>query len=189
MIIVLPRTTIRPTVSKMLGAQSVQVVSNLKDVSPPLPFDVQAHEKLRQDLTDRVVWLAASTHPGEEDAVAHVHERLRGDLPTLLTIIVPRHPERGDQIGRDLTMRGLTCARRSTGAAISGNTDIYIADNAGRVGLTLPHHQRRLYRRLTRPPRWAESRGSRPGWIAQLSADRTCITLLDYLNVSSPAPP
>ena len=120
---------------KMLGAQSVQVVSNLKDVSPPLPFDVQAHDKLRQDLTDRVVWLAASTHPGEEDAVAHVHERLRGDLPTLLTIIVPRHPERGDQIGRDLAMRGLTCARRSTDATISGDTDIYIADTLGELGL------------------------------------------------------
>jgi len=119
----------------MLGAQSVQVVSNLKDVSPPLPFDVQEQEKLRADLTGRVAWLAASTHPGEEGTVAHVHERLRGDLPNLLTIIVPRHPERGDQIGRDLTARGLTCARRSSGGTISQATDIYIADTLGELGL------------------------------------------------------
>ena len=120
---------------KMLGAQSVQVVSNLKDVSPPLPFDAQEHEKLRDDLAGRTVWLAASTHLGEEDAVAHVHERLRGDLTNLLTIVVPRHPERGDQIGRDLDARGLTCARRSSGDTISEDTDIYIADTLGELGL------------------------------------------------------
>lgn len=120
---------------RMLGAQSVQVVSNLKDLSPPLPFDMQDYETLRDDLSGRVVWLAASTHPGEEDAVAHVHDRLRGDLPTLLTIIVPRHSERGDQIGRDLTARGLTCARRSSGDMILKDTDIYIADTLGELGL------------------------------------------------------
>ena len=147
---------------KMLGAQNVQVVSNLKDVSPPLPFDVPEHEKLRDDLAGRVVWLAASTHPGEEDAVAYVHECLHGDLPTLLTIIVPRHPERGDQIGRDLTARGLTCSRRSSGDAISEDTDIYIADTLGELGLLYRATNVAFVGGSLVPSRRAESRGSRP---------------------------
>jgi len=67
--------------------------------------------------------------------MAAAHRRLAGTRPKLLTIIVPRHPERGPAIAAELTRTGLAVARRSAGEAIEEATQIYLADSMGELGL------------------------------------------------------
>jgi 3-deoxy-D-manno-octulosonic-acid transferase len=81
------------------------------------------------------VWLAASTHPGEEDLVAAAHKNMKQDEPKLLTIIVPRHPERGKPIAEALRATDLNVALRSEGQLPEAATDIYVADTIGELGL------------------------------------------------------
>ncbi len=120
---------------RLLGARNVRVIGNLKDAAAALPFDERERRSLGAAVAGRPVWLAASTHPGEEEAAARVHEELGGEFPGLLTIVAPRHPERGAVIARQLGARGLACARRSQAAAVSAETDVYVADTLGELGL------------------------------------------------------
>ena len=120
---------------RRLGAKNAKSVGNLKFAAPPLPADHKALQQLTTALGDRPRWLAASTHPGEETVVAGVHRRLTADHPGLLTIIVPRHPERGAAIAATLRTGGHSVARRAAGEAIAAATDIYLADTLGELGL------------------------------------------------------
>ena len=81
-----------------LGALRVAVAGNLKFDAPPPPADARALAHLSGLVAGRPVWIAASTHPGEEEAVAAVHQALANRLPGLLTILAPRHPERGPAV-------------------------------------------------------------------------------------------
>ena len=110
-------------------------VGNLKFSVPPLPVEEGILSKLLDVLGARPRWLAASTHPGEEDMAAAVHRRLAGEHPGLLTVIVPRHPDRGAKITARLRGQGLDVAMRSAGDAIKPETDIYLADTMGDMGL------------------------------------------------------
>lgn len=120
---------------RTLGAQNVKCVGNLKYASPDLPCH-------RADLTDlnaltqnRPLWLAASTHPGDETLVGHVHHTLKQHHPKVLTLIAPRHPNRADKIETDLRAQGLTVARRSKKQPPDQATDIYLCDTMGEMGL------------------------------------------------------
>jgi 3-deoxy-D-manno-octulosonic-acid transferase len=109
-----------------LGARNMLPPADLKASANPLPHDPEALAALRAGLPGPV-FLAASTHPGEDALVAEAHGILRERHPTLTTIIVPRHPERGAEIA------ALTGApRRSLGQAPAG---LYIADTLGELGL------------------------------------------------------
>jgi len=81
----------------------------------------------------RPVLLAASTHPGEDETILPAHDALRRRHPDLLTIIAPRHPERGTEIA--MLCGGRVTQRRSESAAPEQNTAIYIADTIGELGL------------------------------------------------------
>lgn len=81
------------------------------------------------------VWLAASTHEGEEEQIASAHRILREHLPGILTILVPRHATRGEAIEQMLTAQGLNVACRSQNDELAGWTDIYLADTMGELGL------------------------------------------------------
>ncbi|NQU61037.1 MAG: 3-deoxy-D-manno-octulosonic acid transferase [Rhodospirillales bacterium] len=118
-----------------LGALNAKHVGNLKFAAPLLPADDGMLEKFRGALSDRPRWLAASTHPGEEKMVAAVHRRLKKKHPDLLTIIVPRHPDRGGEIAAELNAQGLAVSKRSGGDALGAGTDIYLADTLGELGL------------------------------------------------------
>ncbi|HYZ39343.1 MAG TPA: glycosyltransferase N-terminal domain-containing protein, partial [Stellaceae bacterium] len=100
---------------RSLGARRVAVAGDLKMAAAVLPFDHVELLRLRALIGSRPVWLAASTHPGEDEVVAQVHRELAPKHPDLLTIIVPRHPLRGDAIGAMLATRGLRIARRTRG--------------------------------------------------------------------------
>ncbi|NIZ01517.1 3-deoxy-D-manno-octulosonic acid transferase [Thalassospira lucentensis] len=118
-----------------LGATNVSTAGNLKFAAPPLPADDEDLTKLRDQIGKRPVWLASSTFDGEERIAGQVHKNLVAQNPDLLTIIVPRHPVRADAIQAELTAQGLNVSRRSQGHAITGQTDVYLADTMGELGL------------------------------------------------------
>ncbi|EJW11182.1 3-deoxy-D-manno-octulosonic-acid transferase [Rhodovulum sp. PH10] len=118
-----------------LGAPRLGVTGNLKLDGPPLPFDAGKLAVLRRALSGRPVVVAASTHPGEEVAVLEAHRQLRADFPRLLTVLVPRHPERGEEIAALAAAARLEVARRSQNALPNAATEIYLADTLGELGV------------------------------------------------------
>jgi 3-deoxy-D-manno-octulosonic-acid transferase len=116
-----------------LGAHNVQVVGSLKADAPPLTVDEEALAQMRQAIGGRPVLLAAQTHPGEDETILPAHDALRGQFPDLLTILVPRHTERGPDL--EMLCGARAFRRRSTGGRISAQTAIYIADTMGEMGL------------------------------------------------------
>lgn len=125
----------RETAQRLQGldAKSVRISGSLKADAQPLPADPAALEAMRHAIGARPVLLAAQTHPGEDETILPVHDMLRQSHANLLTIIVPRHPERGAEIAMLCSTR--SAARRSQGAMPSGETAIYIADTIGELGL------------------------------------------------------
>ena len=120
---------------RSLGARQVAALGDLKAAAPALPFDRSELSHLRAEIGSRPLWLAASTHTGEEKVAARVHRDLAAHHPGLLTIIVPRHPARGDAIGVMLAEQGLRIARRAHGDPITRDTQVYLADTMGELGL------------------------------------------------------
>ncbi|MDP5215596.1 3-deoxy-D-manno-octulosonic acid transferase [Ruegeria sp. 2205SS24-7] len=108
--------------------------SNLKATSAPLPVDEATRDTLTKAIGDRPVWVASSTHKGEEEQVLQAHKRLLITHPDLLLLLVPRHPERGDEVQRLVKDAGLSCARRSAQEQITGQTQVYMADTLGETG-------------------------------------------------------
>jgi 3-deoxy-D-manno-octulosonic-acid transferase len=100
-----------------------------------LPVDAAELGRLRGQIGSRRLWLAASTHAGEEAIAAAVHRRLVPAHDGLLTIIAPRHPSRGAEIAAMLAGLGMSVARRSARQPITQQTDIYLADTMGELGL------------------------------------------------------
>lgn len=118
-----------------LGCANVVTSGNLKlDVEAP-PADPRQLEQLRAATQRRQVFVAASTHPGEDEIIGGVHRRLARQIPSLLSVIVPRHPDRGAAIAQALTDAGCRVALRSRHELPSGATDIYVADTMGELGL------------------------------------------------------
>jgi 3-deoxy-D-manno-octulosonic-acid transferase len=118
-----------------LGAPQVQVTGNLKLDVPAPPIDSDKLNALKTAIGDRPVVAAASTHPGEDIAVIEAHRRLRNAFPNLLTIIAPRHPQRGRSI-YDLAERaGQMPVLRSQRQLPDRHTQIYVADTMGELGL------------------------------------------------------
>jgi 3-deoxy-D-manno-octulosonic-acid transferase len=120
-----------------LGARPVTVSGNLKGDTIEPPADPTELARLKGEIGGRKTWAAVSTHDGEEDAAIEVHQRLRRRHPDLLTIIVPRHPERADAIATACAEAGLSVARRSAGDTVSPETDIFLGDTIGEMGLYL----------------------------------------------------
>jgi 3-deoxy-D-manno-octulosonic-acid transferase len=118
-----------------LGSRNVVTTGNLKlDVQAP-PADNARLERLMAVTRGRPVTVAASTHPGEEEILLEVHRELAGYFPSLLTVIVPRHPSRGEAIARMIAASGLHVALRSHEDLPTATTDIYVADTMGELGL------------------------------------------------------
>lgn len=116
-----------------LGARKVEITGSLKADAPPLPADAARLAALKQAIGARPVLLGASTHPGEDETILPAHDTLRKQFPDLLTIVVPRHPERGRDIAMLCGARPV--ARRATGALPSGKTAVYVGDTMGELGL------------------------------------------------------
>jgi len=118
-----------------LGAPRVSATGNLKLDLPAPPADDAVLGRLKQIVGKRPVVVAASTHPGEEATVIGAHRRLRAKFPALLTIIVPRHPTRGESIAEIAKSAGVAIALRSRRAQPMPDIGVYIADTLGELGL------------------------------------------------------
>lgn len=118
-----------------LGSRNVVTTGNLKLDVPAPPADAAKLERLMAVTRGRAIVLAASTHPGEESLLLRAHQTLAGFFPSLLTIIVPRHPNRGEAIARSIPACGLRVTLRSREELPTGTTDIYVADTMGELGL------------------------------------------------------
>jgi 3-deoxy-D-manno-octulosonic-acid transferase len=119
----------------VLGSRNVVTTGNLKlDVQAP-PADNARLERLMAVTRGRPVIVAASTHPGEEEILGEMHRELARYFPQLLTVIVPRHPSRGEAIARTIAASGLHVSLRSHEDLPTATSDIYVADTMGELGL------------------------------------------------------
>ena len=117
-----------------LGAPSaaVEVTGSIKfdtDLSAVRP----AAGHLRTSWSGRPVWIAASTHRGEDEQVLAAHHRIRRSYPDALLILVPRHPERFGRVATLVGESGLSVARRSLGEPVTAQTDVYLGDTMGEL--------------------------------------------------------
>jgi 3-deoxy-D-manno-octulosonic-acid transferase len=118
-----------------LGSRNVVTTGNLKLDVPAPPADPAKLERLMAVTRGRPIVVAASTHPGEEELLVAAHRTLVGFFPSLLTVIVPRHADRGEAIARMVAASGQHVALRSHEELPIATTDIYVADTMGELGL------------------------------------------------------
>jgi 3-deoxy-D-manno-octulosonic-acid transferase len=118
-----------------LGARHVVTTGDLKLDGPAPPADRDKLAALQRAVAGRPLIAAASTHEGEEVAMVDAHLKLRANFPNLLTVIAPRHPERGESVAELARAAGLAARLRSRGELPDAATEIYIADTVGELGL------------------------------------------------------
>ena len=118
---------------RILGARDVRAIGSLKADAPPLPADPEKLRELEEAIGRRPVLLAAQTHPGEDETVLPAHDALRQTIPDLLTILVPRHIERGPELA--MLCGDRAAKRRALGELPGPGTAVYVADTMGELGL------------------------------------------------------
>lgn len=119
-----------------LGAIHVITSGNLKVDREAPPYDASVLARYMKQIGSRKTWAAISTFEGEESAAAIVHRTLR-ERNGQLTIVVPRHPERADEIEEMLVKQGLKVARRTRDDVLAPDVDIFLGDTIGEMGLYL----------------------------------------------------
>lgn len=120
-----------------LGAPQdrIRTIGTLKEGAQLLPYSEAEHAAFLAEIDGRPLWLASSTHPGEEELMSETHRSLVRRMHRLLMVLVPRHPERGPQIALDLRAEGWEVSLRSAEDDIDLDTQIYVADTLGELGL------------------------------------------------------
>ena len=113
-----------------VDVQKISVTGSLKDSRKKLPVDKNDLKKFKKVIGSQNVWLAASTHPGEDEVILAAHKKVGGIL-----IIAPRHIERAKQIARLSSLLGFKTQLRSEEPEIKAETSVYIADTMGEMGL------------------------------------------------------
>jgi 3-deoxy-D-manno-octulosonic-acid transferase len=120
---------------KALGAKNVGIMANLKFSVPPLPVNQAYIDYFNPLFAQKHIWIAASTHPGEEELIFNVHQTLKRKLPNFITIIAPRHPHRADALVKKAATQGL--AFQTLASALTqfdSNNDGIIVDEIGQLG-------------------------------------------------------
>ena len=118
-----------------IGARNPDCVGNIKFAADPLPVDEDELKRMKKQIGFRTCWTAGSTHAGEDEIVASVHKEIKEKIPDILTIVAPRHPNRADEVEAVFKKAGLIVARRSRKEGITKETDVYLADTIGEMGL------------------------------------------------------
>lgn len=120
----------------ILGAKNAIITDNIKYSAAPLKTDASEFKRLTDITLNRKIWLYASSHKGEEDIACNIHSKLKHLIPDLLTIIIPRHPNRRDEIKLICDGYALnTQFRGEDKKPPTQDTDVYIADTIGELGL------------------------------------------------------
>lgn len=121
---------------RALGAKDAMCLGNLKYAGLPIPVDEEKKKEIQDEIGERLVWLVSSTHSDEEAKIGRYLKELSAKHEGLLTIIAPRHPTRGVEI-RDILQDKyqLKTALRSANEKIQPETEVYIADTIGEMGI------------------------------------------------------
>ena len=121
---------------KSLGQTNVVTSDNIKYSAVPLPIEGSKLGALKTAIGARPFWVYASTHEGEELLACKIHSSLKQKIPDILTIIIPRHPERRNAIHKICNVMKLHSILRGDASTLpEKNTDIYIADTLGELGM------------------------------------------------------
>lgn len=121
---------------RVLGAKNTLCLGNLKYAGLPLPVDENKKNEILQQIEGRTTWLISSTHDDEEYKIGKFLKELKQKVPNILTFIAPRHPNRGTEIKERLQNElGLNVALRSADEKITPETEVYIADTIGEMGI------------------------------------------------------
>lgn len=118
-----------------LSGRDVGTLGNLKLAADPLPTPRESLAEVEGWIGERPRWLAASTHEGEETLALSAHRQMLRDLPDAVMFLAPRHPARGDEIEALCREEGFSVARRSRNQAITDETEVYLADTLGELGV------------------------------------------------------
>ncbi|MCX2542906.1 lipid IV(A) 3-deoxy-D-manno-octulosonic acid transferase [Pseudomonas sp. COW5] len=120
-----------------LGArpETVEVTGSIKFDLTIDPQLLQRAAELRGEwqAQERPVWIAASTHEGEDEVVLNAHRRLLANHPDALLVLVPRHPERFNSVFELCQREGFATVRRSTGANVDASTSVLLGDTMGEL--------------------------------------------------------
>ncbi|UTV27900.1 lipid IV(A) 3-deoxy-D-manno-octulosonic acid transferase [Photobacterium atrarenae] len=121
-----------------LRPEQLCVTGSIKfDITPAVDLPEQA-ASLRQQLgRKRPIWIAASTHRGEDEQVLQAHQTLMAQYPEALLILVPRHPERFHPVFEQCQSQGFTVVRRTSRQPVAATTQVYLADTMGEMMLLL----------------------------------------------------
>ncbi|TVT81579.1 lipid IV(A) 3-deoxy-D-manno-octulosonic acid transferase [Pseudomonas sp. H3(2019)] len=116
-------------------AETVEVTGSIKFDLRIDPQLLQRAAELRQQwqAVERPVWIAASTHEGEDEVVLAAHRQLLASHPDALLILVPRHPERFNPVFELCQQQGFNTIRRSTGEMVSASTSVLLGDTMGEL--------------------------------------------------------
>ena len=124
---------------ELLGvkAEKISETGSIKfDVSVPPSLRESAEVMRRQLGQDRLIWIAGSTREGEEGVILSVYKSLKETFPSLLLLLVPRHPERFDYMARKIQRRGLRCVRRTDEVTeVDSDVDVFLGDTMGELSL------------------------------------------------------
>jgi len=112
-----------------------ELTGTLKEGAAALPYSEEDEAEVSKQISNRPIWLAASTHKGEEETIAAAHKTASKASQGLLLIIVPRHPERGEEIALLLREKNFKISVRSKNDKITRETQVYVADTLGELGL------------------------------------------------------
>lgn len=117
----------------------IGVAASKVSVTGSVKFDVDIPEAVRKtsfqlkaSLSDRPVWIAGSTHEGEEAQILAAHRQILASHPSALLIIVPRHPERFESVAEKVLQQSFSLARRSRGDGLVG-AEVYLGDTMGEL--------------------------------------------------------
>lgn len=117
-----------------LGAENASVMGNVKVMTTPQSVDSKQYNAFKKEARERPLWLAASTHPGEENLIFKAHKALQQVYPDLLTILVPRHIERASTLQQMALKEGITSSLRTETSSLTG-IEMYIGDTLGEMSL------------------------------------------------------
>jgi 3-deoxy-D-manno-octulosonic-acid transferase len=117
-----------------LGCKAdIQVCGNLKyDMQLPARHSALVSQ-FQPQLSGRQIWVAGSTHAGEDELLLQAYQQLKLQFPQLLLILVPRHPERFNSVAQLISQAGLCCVRRSSGQQITPQHEVMLADSMGEL--------------------------------------------------------
>jgi len=116
-----------------LTKNKVEFVGNLKAQIRKIEFDAEALESLQKKIGKRPIFLAASTHRGEEEIIIETHHKLKKDFPNILTILVVRHPNRAHEV--ESLLKGTNHAKRSRKEEVKDDKELYLVDTIGELGM------------------------------------------------------